>query len=334
MKKVIIGIHGLGNKPPKQTLQNWWRDAILEGLTNIGKSRVNIPFEMAYWADILHKTPLNINCHDKSDPLCLDEPYVKGISTKRINKDSFIVKVMQYVEEQLDKIFLNEDFTINFKEVTDKLIHRYFFELESYYNDNLDTHIKKDISIKEKIQERLISVLTKYKDYEITLIAHSMGSIVAFDVLSKLPSDFTINTFITIGSPLGLPIIGSRIFAEQKKINENLKHPLTPDSIENAWFNMSDKLDNIALDHTLQDDFEVNRFNVGPQDFFVYNNYEINGEANAHKSYGYLRTKEMAGIINSLLPVTGRDKFVRNYNMISGKIISGLNKISNLFQRK
>ena len=31
MAKVIIGIHGLGNKPPKDILEKWWKLSIEEG---------------------------------------------------------------------------------------------------------------------------------------------------------------------------------------------------------------------------------------------------------------------------------------------------------------
>jgi len=31
MDKIIIGIHGIGNKPPEDILRNWWLDSILEG---------------------------------------------------------------------------------------------------------------------------------------------------------------------------------------------------------------------------------------------------------------------------------------------------------------
>ena len=31
-QKIIIGIHGLGNKPPKETLEKWWKQAIADGL--------------------------------------------------------------------------------------------------------------------------------------------------------------------------------------------------------------------------------------------------------------------------------------------------------------
>jgi len=45
MKNVIIGIHGLSNKPEPQILKKGWKDAILEGLKkNAGihtKTRLN-----------------------------------------------------------------------------------------------------------------------------------------------------------------------------------------------------------------------------------------------------------------------------------------------------
>ena len=32
MPDIIIGIHGLANKPNKKTLEDWWKKSILEGL--------------------------------------------------------------------------------------------------------------------------------------------------------------------------------------------------------------------------------------------------------------------------------------------------------------
>ncbi len=46
MSNIIIGIHGLSNKPPRKELQDGWRDAILEGLKeNEGLSSVKLNFE-------------------------------------------------------------------------------------------------------------------------------------------------------------------------------------------------------------------------------------------------------------------------------------------------
>ena len=52
MAKVIIGRHGLANKPKKQVLSDWWEDAIKEGLSvNCGISNPGFQFIMVYWAD-------------------------------------------------------------------------------------------------------------------------------------------------------------------------------------------------------------------------------------------------------------------------------------------
>lgn len=333
MKQVIIGIHGLGNKPEASTLKSWWLKSIKEGLNNIGKCRSRIPFEMVYWADIMHESPLHSEITDKENPKYIEEPYVEGKLVKRIDDTPLTKKVLQYIEEQLDKIFLNDDFSINFKNVTDKLIHHYFTELDTYYAEDCKSNVDKDCSARESIQKRLSSVLEKYKSYEILLIAHSMGTIIAFDVLSKMDDNFSINTFVTIGSPLGLPVIGGRIFAEQKQLNVNLKNPVAPDSISGSWYNLSDILDKIALDHTLNDDFDANCFGIKATDMSVYNNYEINNEPNPHKSYGYLRTTELATIIDTFLKRNRSDILFRKYTTVKNKFYNQLNTFRNMINK-
>jgi hypothetical protein len=38
MAKIIIGIHGLWNKPPKKNLNAWWKASIFEGIKRIKKA--------------------------------------------------------------------------------------------------------------------------------------------------------------------------------------------------------------------------------------------------------------------------------------------------------
>jgi hypothetical protein len=67
MSKIIIGIHGLGNKPPKDLCEKWWKKSLREGLNSIGRKYFNFNFELVYWADILHPTPLNPNEKKKNN---------------------------------------------------------------------------------------------------------------------------------------------------------------------------------------------------------------------------------------------------------------------------
>ena len=327
MKKVIVGIHGLGNKPPKAILQDWWLKSIREGLDKINKERVSVPFELVYWADITNAKPLDLSVNDKENPLFIDEVYKKGNQTRVKKQTSLKVKIIKYIEEQIDKIFLNDDLSINFKDVTDKLIHHYFKELEIYYREDCKSITNPECNVKKDIQDRLKLILKKYKGYQILLISHSMGSIVAFDVLSDIENVKPIDTFVTIGSPLGIPVIVSRIFAEQKNKNRDIQKPSAPDNILKSWYNMSDMEDKVALDHTLNDDFDPNKNGVSAIDVTVVNNYEMNNEENHHKSFGYLRTTEMANIIHKFLTVKKRDRIYQRYCLV-------IDKIKSVFKRR
>jgi hypothetical protein len=328
-KKIIIGIHGLGNKAPKSLLEKWWRLSIEEGLEKIGKTRNDVPFKIVYWADILHPKPLDPKVEDPEDPLYMDEPYVSAKGKNNPVESDFQIRFLHYLEEQIDKIFLNDDLTINFKNVTDSFIRRYFQDLAAYYGDSHVSVIDPKISVKDEIQKRLVRVLDKYKKYDIMLISHSMGSIVAFDVLWERADKLNIETFITIGSPLGLPVIVSRVFEVQKMANKRIKKPHAPECIDGNWFNFSDLEDKVALDHTLGNDYGSNSMGVKVEDFNVVNNYEIEGERNPHKSFGYLRAPEFAVVVDKFLKRRGRN---RAYRYLSKKIIYGMDIIKNLLK--
>ena len=54
-KKVIIGIHGLANKPEAKILEGWWKKSLVEGLHNLGVKNPTFDFKMVYWANFLYK---------------------------------------------------------------------------------------------------------------------------------------------------------------------------------------------------------------------------------------------------------------------------------------
>ena len=65
MSKIIIGIHGLGNKPPKTILTDWWKKSLIEGLKKFNYTS-DFKFELVYWADILHPIPLDPDTINKN----------------------------------------------------------------------------------------------------------------------------------------------------------------------------------------------------------------------------------------------------------------------------
>lgn len=301
MANVIIGIHGLKNKPPKKVLERWWMLAMQEGLNNINHNGKLPKFELVYWADILYSTPLDINEKDSESINYVSEPYILGNPDFKIEDHSTRQKVVDFINKQLNKIFLNKDYSLNYSFISDAIISRFFKDLEIYYHENIDISDIDNIKIKDLIVNRLVKVISKYKDDRIMIVSHSMGSIIAFDVLTFYLNNIPIDTFITMGSPLGLPAVMSKIAAENKKAANNVDVMKTPPSITNHWYNFSDIMDKVALNYKLDDDFSSNDEGVKPIDFLIVNNYEYLKKKNPHKIYGYLRTPEFASLLSNFI---------------------------------
>ena len=301
MSKIIICIHGLGNKVPQPLLKTWWKRSVREGLKGIDRPRLNFHFELVYWADVLHPRPLDPNEENKNAHLYLEDPYFPGRLKRPPEPGGFGRKMMNYIEDQLDNLFLNNDMSLNFSSITDKIIRRYFKDLEAYFSQTAVKTGEHPTPAKDIIRRRLSDALRRHKNKDILLIAHSMGSVIAYDVLTRSVPGIEINTVVTLGSPLGLPVIVSRIFSEQGRPKASTQKINSPDAIRKKWYNFSDIEDKVALDHTLADDYGANIHQVRPNDQLVFNNYEANGKRNPHKSYGYLRAPEVASVIDEFL---------------------------------
>jgi len=296
MAKVIIGIHGLGNKPPKGLIEHWWKLAIREGFEKAGLAVPKFKFELVYWADLVYDKPENFEEKDEESPYFLEEPYHRSTNKKLEPKDnSFRKKVLQFIENQLEKVFLNEDLSLNYHSVTDAIMRKYFKELEMYYGEE-----DANRELQKETRKRLMNTLRKYQYDDVLLIGHSMGSIIAYDLLQFELSKFSIHTFVTMGSPLGLPFIRSKIADELKRKNLGL-NICTPNSISNSWYNFADLEDKIALNFDLNNDFTPNLFGNQVKDIEITNDYETDGKRNPHKAFGYLRSKEFIDVLNTFI---------------------------------
>lgn len=301
MKKVIIGIHGLGNKPPKYLLKKWWKDAMYEGLKKNGNKSDFPEFELIYWADILYEKPLNKWEKDKDNPYFLEEPYIKSPKHYSLENHSLRQKIVDTISSQLNKLFLNEDKTLNYKFISDFIIHNFFKDLETYFIVSCKDKYDVTCKAKDLIRKRIIDVLRKYENDDIMIISHSMGSIITFDALTFLLPEMKINTLVTIGSPLGLPVVISKIASEYNNMPKGHKHMATPPGITKNWFNLADIRDKVALNYKLNDDFSSNEMGIIPIDFLVVNDYMVGKESNPHKSFGYLRTPEISTILGEFI---------------------------------
>ncbi|MBB6481341.1 alpha/beta hydrolase [Spirochaeta isovalerica] len=290
----------MGNKPDRKLLQKWWKQAVKEGLKPYGRW-LFFRFKLVYWAPVLHPEPLDPQIVDKDHPLYLRERYTPAESISSPPAATALRKKLRNrFNEQLDHIFLDEEGALRFNGLTNLILKNFVKDIDAYYGRNIDDRSR--TTEKDAICNLLAQTLKKHRRKKILLIAHSMGSIIAWDVLKEYAPEVKIDTLVTIGSPLGIPVIRGRILKERKNpsVDKNRKAE-TPENISRAWYNLADFNDSVAINYDLAPDFTPNSSGVFPEDLLVANKYEYDGKENHHKSYGYLRCSEMAGIIRRFL---------------------------------
>lgn len=307
MSKIVIGIHGIGNKPPKELLAKWWKEALLEGLRKNNHSVKDFNFELVYWADILHKTPLNPNEINTESDFHISEPYKPGEAKPAREEMSYRKKALEYLEKYSKKILVNGVLSINIPSLTELFIHRHLRDLEVYYSPVFTFENGKQKPVRQVIIERLVEALQRHKRKKIFLSAHSMGSIIAYDTLKYYSPEIKVEIVATIGSPLGQQFVISKIKSESEKSNN--KAFTIPDNIVGGWYNFADEEDQVAINHELSRIYKENSSGVKIKDILVQNNYKISEIRNPHKSYGYLRTPEFSAVLNSFLTSRRYDLF-------------------------
>lgn len=305
MEKIIIGIHGLANKPGRNKLREWWLRSIEEGLVkNEQLKDLTIEFRMVYWAKLLYMHPLHNDKKYDFDPLYNDEPYLEAEQGalqegKETMLDKIRGSVLDTVESGLEvlKKGPNPEF------ISKWLLTKIPRDLEFYYDKNREIFDRSEMKRKanQVLKDELANILERNKGKEIMLIAHSMGTIIAYDVLRDLGqlqnNEVHIKQFITMGSPLGLPFVKGKVEI-QRRYDQKVGEVRTPSIVTGKWINFADKKDHIALDCYLKDDFDANASGVRVEDVFVKNDYVgLSGKRNHHKSYGYLRTPEVSEAI-------------------------------------
>lgn len=300
-KTLILGIHGLSNKPSKKLLTSWWVKSLKEGLLKIDGSPDRFNFRMVYWADLLYKEPLRQGLSDPDDPLYIDEPYVSEKNLRRAAYRGTLQKIKNLLQYIKEVVFLSRLGLNKFRRPFDMIVKIGFRDLDTYYNENLpeDEQMFQE-SFKIRVRKRFKDILIKNRKKDILIIAHSMGSIIAYDVLMELQGKITIKGFIVMGSPMGLPLIRENIMKDHGLPFEGEAFPPTPEGLE-SWHSFCDRDDNIGAFYNLAEFYQENSQGVKPVGKLVENNYKYWVTDNAHKSFGYLRCKELAQVVSEFI---------------------------------
>ena len=275
--RVVIGIHGLANKPPADEKTRWWKAALAEGLArNEGLADPEFSFEFVYWADLRYETPLSEDDnHEPYRPYDGEGPLPAGDEAPVVTAKDVLAPVYAGIErvEEATGVTL----------VDDVILEHRFDDLWHYH---AETGFARDV------RARLVERLQAFRDHRILLVAHSMGSVIAYDALRLLEREdpsLRVQHLVTAGSPLGLAKVKLKFEAEHGAIR-------VPNNVS-AWTNLADGEDVVAIMGALGADYGQSDVGVRVVDRRVVNGYRRpDGEPNHHKSYGYLRTPEFSRV--------------------------------------
>ncbi len=142
------------------------------------------------------------------------------------------------------------------------------------------------------MEDRFRERLTPGPNAPMVVIAHSQGTMIAYDVLRTLSAqEYDVRLFVTLGSPLGL-----------EEVQDQLRkwgggRPLRVPSCVKQWLNVADRLDPVAADNSLANDFagqgvikDVHDLGINP-----------GSPKNPHAATGYLQITDVRRTVDAVL---------------------------------
>lgn len=311
-KKHIIIIHGRAIKPQPHVKERLVLSSLIEGIRRLDKKvaksieeeKVKVTF--IYYGDVSNRILVDKKPEVKKGMICIDgkwyvpdDEYDKSL--KKLLRRSLEDHTGDDYSQLKDKeIKLGDDLAPYVSPImaavgiTQRIIEKNMPDLDSYLNSRVVGS-----EIRERLQCKLKDALLAGDD--IALVSHSMGCIVAYDVLWKFSRmseyrelwDKKIPLWMTLGNPLGELSVRESLYDSDEP-----KDGKYPKNIVN-WININANDDYVAHDGDIKDDFiQMLHKNLIENIEDIQRIYTFwkdnNGHCNPHKLYGYLNHPTIA----------------------------------------
>jgi subtilisin family serine protease len=296
--RTLVYIHGVGNKPEESVLRCQWDHALL-GFGLGERSR------MAYWCQADRHGPPEAATCAQPDAIGARSLRATGFAARTIGRavadEAPLTDVVNEVGDTpaeraaLARLLVDmhvpktagtsrskrtrrlrakgiED--IDFFDPLTRLITSLFLKDVSDFFFDQDRRER----MKARLRERLTAGSGPF-----VVVAHSLGSVIAYSLLLELKGQFDLAQFVTIGSPLGLGEVKDQL----RKLHKLPQGPLPVPAGVRTWLNVFDRRDVVAQKELLAKHF---RGSIRIDDLAVRN---ADGPHDAHSATGYLRLPDV-----------------------------------------
>jgi pimeloyl-ACP methyl ester carboxylesterase len=312
----VTFIHGIGNKPEENQLLDIWRRSLADNL-GIDLADQGITSTMVYWADVLYPAPdPNVAAYESAVELEATAAAVDATTNPgpprapTIEEAAFMAKLAAKVGGTLAAVHtvenippdrtradrtqaatiervplpwpLKEAFLENFL----RDVHHYLFNTECSPRPGTTYRVQDEI--RSRFVAKLGAIPAGVRPH--VVVSHSMGTVIAYDCLKRVPECAKVDGLMTIGSPLGLDEIQDKLQPGWTRAGGFPREKVGGD-----WVNVFDRLDPVAG----FDPFLANDFQEGGHDKIDDIN-EQNYGAWRHSIGKYLRGPQLRKALNEM----------------------------------
>lgn len=211
----VTFIHGIGNKPEPGALLDRWERALADG-DGIDLGTRGITSSMVYWADVLYPEPVEAELESDSDlPVeetgAVDEGFREKLEGhERVWVDSFAADLgvdgedpepveTGATDSDLERVLLPRGIKQKLMKSLLRDVHHYLF------NSPHAPRPGPEVLVRDEIRRRAVDALAAgaAQPGPHVVVSHSMGTVIAYDCLKRVPGCPPVDGLMTIGSPLG-----------------------------------------------------------------------------------------------------------------------------------
>jgi hypothetical protein len=267
----ITFIHGISNKPAADRLLSAWENALARE-SGLDCGTEGITTEMVYWADVLYTQPdTNISAYESleelegvagveqalaeepgwREQLPPDERRLVERLAERLGADVAspeeggvapgahppVSSTEKEALETLERIPLPWAIKRPLMKLLLRDVHHYLFNVRH------EPRPGESYQVRDVIRDRMLAALKRgaAQPGPHVVVSHSMGTVIAYDCLKRVPGCPTVDAFVTLGSPLGLDEIQDQFQPEWTR-NDGFPHG----QVRGRWVNVFDRLDPVA----------------------------------------------------------------------------------------
>lgn len=305
----VTFIHGISNKPPAADLVRAWV-ATLADEDGIDLDHERVSYELVYWADLLYDAPLRPESAESLEAVDLigaeeadvtwrtdggEEAEVMASLAARIG---FLVANAP-AEVAAPAVEVDHSLELLPAPVARRLMKTFLRDVHHYlFNTTFSPRRDETYAIQEVIRDRVVQALQRGAEREPPHVAvtHSMGTVMAYDCLQRMPQCPRIDGLLTMGSPLGLAEIQHCFKPEWSR-----RDGFPSSTMTGRWVNVFDRLDLVAAaDPALANDYRRDG------DLAVTDIHEPNYGRWRHDVSKYLRGPTLRSELAGMLGVASR----------------------------